>query len=45
MKWNSPESAPKDGSLILADVGLPWAVVAAWNTYEEKWVYANLRDG
>jgi len=28
-KWKSPESAPKDGNPILADVGYPWAVVAA----------------
>ena len=43
MKWNSPESAPKDGNQILADVGCQWAVVAVWNTCIEKWVYANLQ--
>jgi hypothetical protein len=41
--WKSPESAPKDGTLILADVGLPWAVVAVWNTCIGKWSYANLQ--
>ena len=43
MKWNPPESAPKDGNPILADVCLPWAVVAVWNTYEHKWTYASLQ--
>ena len=43
MKWNPPESAPKDGNLILADVGMPWPVVAVWNSHDEKWVYSNLQ--
>lgn len=42
-KWNYPESAPKDGTQILADVGLPWAVVAVWCSHDEKWVYPNLQ--
>jgi len=42
-KWKSPKSAPKNGTTILANVGLPWAVVATWNSHDEKWVYANLQ--
>jgi len=42
-EWKSTESAPKDGNTILADVGYPWPVVAAWNSHGEKWVYASLQ--
>lgn len=39
--WQSPETAPKD-RMILADVGMPWAAVATWSDYAEKWVLAEL---
>jgi hypothetical protein len=35
--WESPETAPQDGSQILGDFGYPWPQVAAWNTHDEKW--------
>lgn len=41
MVWMPPETAPKD-RMILADVGMPWAAVAAWSEYAEKWVIAEL---
>ncbi|WP_341304711.1 hypothetical protein [Pseudomonas sp. TMP25] len=39
--WNDPATAPKDRP-ILVDCGWPWAVVAVWNTYMERWVTAQL---
>ena len=38
---NTPKTAPKDGSIFLADMGLPWLVVCMWNAAVDKWVYAN----
>ena len=47
-QWLPTETAPKD-RMILADVGMPWAAVATWSEYAEKWVLAelewNLCDG
>ena len=40
MNWQTPETAPKD-TTFMADVGLPFAVVACWNAAEDLWVYAN----
>ena len=40
--WQSPETAPKTGEMILADLGWPWASLACWNELEMKWVFANL---
>jgi hypothetical protein len=37
MNWRLPETAPKDGTIILADFGWPWPFVAVWNNYDEKW--------
>ena len=42
MKWQPPETAPKDKTII-ADVGLPCAVMAHWDEAENTWVYANLQ--
>lgn len=39
--WQPPETAPK-GRMILVDVGMPWAAVATWSEYAEKWVLAEL---
>jgi len=36
--WNDTKTAPKDGTLILADVGLPWPVVAVWNSHRVQGV-------
>lgn len=43
MKWNSPETATRDGNPIIANVGYPWPVVAVWNEHDGKWVYASLQ--
>ena len=41
-EWKDPETAPKDGSVILADTDLPWAVTAAWSGHYGEWVVASL---
>jgi len=40
--WNPPETAPKDRT-ILANVGYPWAVLACWSEYAQRWVVAELQ--
>jgi hypothetical protein len=46
---NPPDTAPKDGTTFLANMGWPWLVVCMWNTAVDKWVYAspqiNLYEG
>lgn len=42
--WRTDEP-PKDGNSFLADVGLPFSVVAAWNGVDQCFVYANLNCG
>lgn len=42
-KWLSAESAPKDGTQFLADVGFPWLVMACWSEAEEQWMYASFQ--
>jgi hypothetical protein len=42
-KWKNINIAPKDGKMVLLDIGLPWAVVGSWNVCEKKWVYANIQ--
>lgn len=42
MTWKNIETAPKD-EVILLNVGLPWAVVGAWNEYDEGWTYCQLQ--
>ena len=44
MNWLTTEP-PKTGTQFLADVGLPWPVVAAWNGCDDEFVYANLQCG
>lgn len=41
MKWKKPETAPKNGNVILADMGLPYAVAACWNGCSENWTIAS----
>ena len=38
--WQKPETAPKDGTVIIADVGYPWARATVWNSHREEWVCA-----
>ena len=40
MDWKPPETAPKNGDIIIADFGWPFAVVACWNAHCEKWTIA-----
>lgn len=44
IEWRT-DQPPKDGNQFLADVGLPWPVVAAWNGADECFVYASLQCG
>ena len=39
--WQPAETAPRD-RMILVDTGMPWASVATWSEYAEKWVLAEL---
>ena len=39
-----PETAPKDGTLILADFGWPWLSVTAWNELSQKWTTASFQS-
>jgi len=41
--WLPPETAPQDGSVILADTGYPWPVLAVWSEYAENWVTTELQ--
>lgn len=41
MRWLPAETAPRD-RMIIANVGMPWAVVATWSEYCERWVLAEL---
>ena len=40
---NPPDTAPKDGTTFLANMGWPLLVVCVWNAAVDKWVYANLQ--
>lgn len=40
-KWETPESAPKNGETILANIGMPWPVLTCWNKHESQWVYSS----
>lgn len=41
-EWRTDEP-PRDMSVFIADIGLPWSVVAVWNGCDENYVYANLQ--
>lgn len=41
--WQSPDTAPKDGTPILGDFGWPWPVFAVWDQYDEQWVVATVQ--
>lgn len=40
-EWQSPETAPKD-TVIIADTGYPWPVLALWNEAIEQWATTTL---
>lgn len=40
--WNPPETAPQNGTSIIADFGWPWPVVAIWCNHTEQWAIAQL---
>jgi len=40
--WSPPDTAPRNGTLILGDFGWPWPLLAVWNEYDEQWVVATL---
>jgi hypothetical protein len=40
--WKAPETAPKDGTCIIANFGWPWPVVALWCRVTEEWAIAQL---
>ncbi len=41
--WQPGATAPRDGTMILADVGFPWSVPAVFDPYDEQWIYATLQ--
>ena len=41
--WKSPETAPRDGTLILGDFGRPWPNPAVWDEYDGQWCIATLQ--
>lgn len=40
--WQDGETAPQTGEQFLADIGLPWAVVAMYSEAESAFVYAEV---
>lgn len=42
--WHPPATAPRDGTLIIADFGWPWACPAVWDEYDEQWVVAHIQQ-
>jgi hypothetical protein len=43
--WSPPDTAPRNGTLILGDFGWPWPLLAVWDEYDEQWVTATLQAG
>ena len=39
-QWKTGETAPRDGTPFLANIGLPFAVACCWNGASEEWCYA-----
>jgi len=42
-KWQSAETAPKDGNQFIANIGYPWATLAVWNSADKEYVYVTLQ--
>jgi hypothetical protein len=42
MKWQPSDTAPKDGTTIIADFGWHKPYFAVWNDIDQKWVAATL---
>ena len=40
-EWNPGDTAPRTGQLFLADVGLPWLVMAMWSEAQDEFCYAS----
>jgi hypothetical protein len=40
--WRDADSAPKDGTIIIAHFGWPWPVTAIWDPENEEWSTAQL---
>lgn len=38
--WQDGKTAPQTGEQFLADIGVPWAVVAMYSEADERFVYA-----
>ena len=42
MKWQPSDTAPKDGTMIIADFGWHQPSLAVWNDIDKNWVTATL---
>lgn len=43
LDWQDIETAPRDGTPVILDVGLPWSVVGVWSEALEVWCYSQLQ--
>ena len=44
MVWQSIETAPRDGTVIILNIGLPWAVCGVWCKPSDAWCCAELQS-
>lgn len=44
-KWFSPNSAPKNGTMILGDFGVPWAIPCVYDPSEKMWSTVEVKKG
>lgn len=42
-KWLDIESAPRDGTNVLLDIGFPWPVIGFFDEIHSNWVYSQLQ--
>lgn len=40
---STPETAPRDGTVILGHFGYPWLMAATWNEVTDQWAVAELQ--